>query len=156
MEDNNEVQESSPKVKTTRKKKGSTRGFKPGNALGMVKVPKGYTPRWCDADQANINKKLQEGWVFVNKTTSGSAGHERRDGKEENSTIDGHDLSTVVKYRELVAMMMPDDLVQSRRDYYHNETVRRTKSRVLAKEQINELNGTPYNGAVTGSTITVD
>lgn len=106
----------------------------PGNRLGQINVPKGFVPRWCDADEANLAKKREEGWIPVTKTTYPDAKHVN-DGEikevKDGAAIDG----SLIKYRNMVAMMMPEELAQARREYFEDETRKQTEAKVKMVDQ---------------------
>lgn len=96
-------------------------GFKPASRLGGLKAPQGYTARWVDADEGNIARKLEEGWIMM----------DQKDNQKDFGVKDVNDTNSVdskIKYRGMVAMMLPDDLRASRQEYYKAETARATQS----------------------------
>lgn len=95
-------------------KKGH-RSWNPAQRLDVVGKAKGFRYRWCNNDPANIEKKLAEGWVLVNKTTNLPGEHERRETPQ-----DGANLTTAKTYREMVLMALPEDIALDR-DRYVNE-----------------------------------
>ena len=93
-------------------KKKST--WRPAERLTInVKTP-GYRTRWCDRDPMNIERKLAEGWRFVNATTGVIAEHDP--GK------DGDSLAGAKTYRELVLMALPEELGKERDKYIQEQT----------------------------------
>ena len=85
----------------TEKKKGKP-SWRPHNGLIVKKMKKGLRYRWANRDEANLDKKQAEGWVFSNTETGGDA--------------------TSQAYRDLVVMHMPEELAQARSAYYQDRT----------------------------------
>lgn len=120
-------------------KKGRSLSWKPAKKLGDIKnVPEGHTARWCDKDPANIDKKLQEGWEFINKTTAPSVVHESED-KTREVVDSNYDLDSAITYRELVGMALPDDLKEARAKYFEQRTIDATKARIKGTEAKRQL-----------------
>jgi hypothetical protein len=114
--------------------------WKTGSSLGMLKVPETHKGRWCDSDEANINRKLQEGWEFVNKTNFPQGEHVKRhnNGKDVK---DKSEFGGATQYRELVGMMLPiEDIhgtgqcLTERDKFIQEQTKANTLSRIRAKD----------------------
>lgn len=118
-------------------KKGNKPSWKPASRLGFLTVPKGYTPRWCSGDEANIQKKMAEGWVPVNKTTVPSGEHVRS--HNERQVNDSDNLSGVVRYREMVGMMLPNELKEARDEFHKEENMKQLKAKVMMDSASNQL-----------------
>ena len=102
---------------------------------------KKYRPRWVDkSDEANLQKKQDEGWVFLNKETGLTASHDHRE------TEDGKNLTSVNEYRELVLMGLPKELAEARDEYYQERTHKQT---VGLKEALEEENREASKGGRT-------
>ena len=119
-------------------KTGKKVQFKPGQRVGMLGgVPDTHVGRWCDSDPANIQKKLAEGWNFVNKTTCPSGQHVTRE--DVNEINDGGDINGAISYRELIGMALPREMKEARDEYYHNQMMEMTRSRIQM-DGVNEKN----------------
>jgi hypothetical protein len=116
------------------KKKGSKpREFKFASDMGKLEVPEGYVGRWCSKEEKNLMKKEAEGWEYVNKTNCPSA--IRREELGLGSQVkDGSNMGGALQYREMVAMMLPEDLAESRREQIKHKTEMNTKAKILASD----------------------
>jgi len=111
--------------------------WKTGSTLGMLEVPEGHRGRWCDADEANINKKQQEGWEFVNKTKFPQTQHIKKSTYKD--VKDRGETGGSVQYRELVGMMLPikdihgtGQCVEERTKFFEEQTEIATRARIRA------------------------
>jgi hypothetical protein len=119
-------------------KKGRKPSWRPASRLGFLDTPDGFRARWCNSDEANIQKKMTEGWVPVNKTTFPGAAHLRTGAAKE--VAEGQNLGSAVRYREMVGMMLPKDIYEARTEYFKNETVNNTRARMVtdAKDKLGD------------------
>lgn len=123
-------------------KKGKRVKFTPASKLGYFHAPDGYTPRWVNAkDQGNVAKKLKEGWEPVNKTTLPSFEHINEIVAGSDVTESGGLGKGVLRHNEMVAMIMPDELRESRREYYQGLTDRQLKAKLDIDDQKALLGG---------------
>jgi hypothetical protein len=91
--------------------KGTYPGWKPSSLLGTLKARSGFTARWVSHDPARIAKMRSEGWITMKPTDN--IGTYAQD---ESS------LSGELRYRDMIGMMLPDQLKKSRNEYYRKET----------------------------------
>lgn len=131
-------------------KKGRKVEWKPARALDHLKAPEGHKVRWCNNDEANIQKKMAEGWIPVNKTTAPSVTHSR---KVANTVEDGTAQSTNPAYRELVGMALPEDLLEARTDYYKRKSEQQVRGRIRGDSAKRDL--AKYADAIK-TTVVVD
>ena len=110
-----------PKEVLTEVPKKGNASWNPATRLELRGKKPGWRYRWCDKDPANIEKKLAEGWVFINKTTGLPGELERRD-----QPHDGSALTTTKTYRELVLMALPEDIGLARDRYVADQTRKQT------------------------------
>ncbi len=91
-------------MENTQVKKGtnpaSKSRFRPGSTLGFLNVPEGHKGRWCDSDEVKTQKKMQEGWQFVNKTNFPSVSHEKKHGNVRDVKDGSGKEGGPVRYRE--------------------------------------------------------
>jgi len=97
-------------------KKGR-KSWKPAQKLSIVDKKPGYEYRWCDKDPANLLKRKADGWVMASELH----GHKA---KQEEATEKG--ITSVMEYRDLVLMAIPEEDLQSHRDYYEEQTRKQT------------------------------
>ena len=100
-----------------RPKKKGTVTWKPAQRLETYEKTPGFRYRWCWKDDANLDKKKAEGWIFVNKTTGIEAEHEQ----------ESADIGTAKTHRELVLMALPEELGKARDEYIESETEKKTR-----------------------------
>lgn len=132
-------------------KKGRKVSWKPANKLGFLSAPEGYTPRWCDSNESNLMKKQEEGFEFLNKTKFPQLKHTKKDGAKE--IADGAETG-LVKYREMVAMMIPNETRDARNDYFKKLNEDQLKAKIMMKDAKREL-GSAGN-SLTLNKITID
>lgn len=92
-------------------KTGNT-SWKPAPGLFEIEPPKGFRRRFVNgADLLNIARKKAQGWVIEEKPVE----------IQGVTTANGAN-----EYRELVSMLMPEELAQARAEYYENLTEERS------------------------------
>lgn len=92
---------------TTQEKKPSTTPWKPAKILEGIPKRAGFRRYWATRDK--LDKKLSEGWEVV-KGAEGAA---------PVTLIDGTKLTNCITRRNLVLVEMPEEMVQSRAEYFH-------------------------------------
>jgi hypothetical protein len=114
---------------STEKKDLRNTPWKPPSSLDAPKPPKGYVHRWIRTesmgfeDTANVSKKLREGWEFVR-------------GEEITNSLGKHDYPVIQngQYRGLIGVgglvlaRIPEEIVESRRQYFENVTADQVKA----------------------------
>ena len=113
-------------------KKGRA-SWRPARKLDALNKAPGFRYRYVSTDYANLQKKLAEGWEFVNPST-GIPGQHNPSARE---IADGKNLDTVQKMRELVLMALPEEIALAR-DAYHAEKTRH-RARALEKSLDQDL-----------------
>lgn len=144
-------------VEVKQEKKGKRVQFRPAAKLGGFQAPDGYVPRWVNsADTANVMRKQQEGWEFANSVTM--PGY-----KQLNEVLHGKEVTEsnglskgVIRHNEMVAMVLPQEIKESRDEYFGNLTKQRTQSRIQSKEQKDKLKNIGYNSDGYENTLTID
>lgn len=110
------------------KKKGNKVSWKPASRIGKLHVPEGYVGRWVKNDPDNIARYRQEGWELVNKTTHSKGGRSGHDGSDVK---DQKNLNGAVEYRELIGMMLSQEMADARVEYHRQETIEKTRATIL-------------------------
>lgn len=113
-----EVRRGRPPMNTV--KEPTRPGWKPAARMGGIQAPRGYTARWVADEPDNIARKKEEGWVML------PADKNEKDFETKDVT-DAGKLDSNIRYRGMIAMMLPDDKKQARTEYYKAETDRATK-----------------------------
>lgn len=95
------------------KTKGTPPGWKPSGQLPRLKAPHGFTPKWSSVEK--LTERMSEGWILMKPSDNvGSA----------IINIDVNDVSSLtgaLRYRDLVAIMLPRELKAARDEYVRNE-----------------------------------
>lgn len=83
--------------------------WKPANPLAISETSRkpGYRYRWVDKDDANVQRRLDQGFVFANDI-NGVPG-------ETSAPSDG--IGGAPRRRELVLMALPEEIGQAHDDY---------------------------------------
>jgi hypothetical protein len=105
-------------------KKATTPGWRPSSKQATIKAPHGFIARWVNADSGNIAKKRSEGWIFMSPEDN------RGEFVPYDDVNDGKAVANQIRFRDMVAMMLPMEIYKQREDYYKNEN-RMAKSHVL-------------------------
>lgn len=111
--------------KNAEPKKGTKPGWKPSSVLPQLKARTGFTPRWVRNESGNIAKKLAEGWVVMRDSDNVGIPI-RQDNPDTNST------ANEIRFRDQIAMMIPDDLRQARAEYIREQN-RDAQRQILEK-----------------------
>lgn len=125
-------------------KKGARPTWKPAGQIGYLNVPSTHKGRWVNAsDEINLARKQEEGWEYVNKTNFPEVARftdEKKRVVGKDHIGDGGQLGGPVRYREMVGMMLSNDLVEARTEYYRKETEHQTRGRIKSKTQNKDAN----------------
>lgn len=102
-----------PKKETTRK--ATKPNWRPSSRLATLKAKSGYTARWVDADPANVARKKAEHWLVMKPEDNVGPPIDQTDVNDGKALHDG------IRYRDMIAMMLPNDLKEAREEYYKEE-----------------------------------
>ncbi len=108
----------------TNEKKRGRPSWRPARKLDVINKSPDFRYRYVSTDYANLQKKLAEGWQFVNPST-GIPGEHAPTAREVS---DGKQIDTVNKYRELVVMALPEEIAKERDAFYANKSKHRAKA----------------------------
>lgn len=106
---------SEPQTEQTQTKKGTRPGWKPASILPNLKAPSGFTARWVRNDPGNIQRKMAEGWLLMKPSDNKGVAILQVDTPEANP------LASEIRYRDSIAMMLPDDMKEAREEYMRDE-----------------------------------
>jgi hypothetical protein len=108
-----------PEQEIKPKKKGTKPGWRPAGQLPRLKAPRGFTAKWANPEK--LDKLRAEGWILMKP--------EDNKGQEilRTDVNDAGSLTGALRYRELVAIMLPNELKQSRDEWVRNENKEATK-----------------------------
>lgn len=134
--------------KKTQPKKGKP-AWKPAAMLDVVEKKDGFRMRWASSDKLNLQRKQSEGWVFANKETGITAEHEHPE-----KTGDGHSMTSITEYRDLVLMAIPEDLAKARDEYFEEKTNAQTAN--LKKDLEEDIDSTGVKSAPVHGKIVIE
>lgn len=83
--------------------------WKPQSRLTVANKKPGFRYRFVDKDEMNIQRKLAEGWRFVNTSTGIPGEHVRPNVVGDDNPMDG-----AMTYRESVVMALPEETAKQR------------------------------------------
>lgn len=98
---------------TVVKKKGTPPGWKPASQLPKLKAPRGFIAKW--ANPTKLTERLSEGWQIMKPDDNKG---------EQIVNIDVNDVGSLtgaLRYRDLVAIMLPNELKEARDNWLRNE-----------------------------------
>lgn len=98
-----------PKVKATKP------GWRPASKVAGLKAKPGFKARWVSNDPSNISRKKAEGWIVMKPSDNVGEVISQEDVNDGNPLHDG------IRYRDMIAMMLPNELVAEREQYYKKE-----------------------------------
>lgn len=113
--------------KTTEKAaKGKKVSWRPSTRLGRVHLPanmKGkYRTRWVKGTPDRVAQMQEEGWMLVNDTVAKGV-----QAPTDKEVTDGANLDSALRKREMVAMVIPEELAEARDKFYKEETEKQTQ-----------------------------
>lgn len=120
-----EVAEEKPAV--VEQKKGTRPGWRPADMLPNLKAKSGFTARWVANDPANIMRKRHEGWIVM-KPSDNAGSHIESLGYATDSGT----LASEIRYQNMIAMMLPDDMKKAR-DEYHRQRIDESTASILSE-----------------------
>lgn len=133
----------------TPKKKGTPPGWRPAGQLPRLKAPPGFSPKWANPDK--LDKLRAEGWIVMK--------HEDNKGDPITrvDVNDGGSLTGAIRYREMVAVMLPNEVKAARDEWVRNENLETTKG-ILREtdEQLTEMGVQTYAPKGQSGRIIID
>lgn len=97
------------------KKIGTPVGWKPSSVLPNLVARKGFSAKWMRNDAGHIAAKQEEGWIIMKPNDNVGTVIRQDYISEANS------LGTEIRFRDMIAMMLPDDLKNARANHYKQE-----------------------------------
>lgn len=108
------------------RKKGTKPGWKPAGQLPRLKGPSGYSVKWASSDTGKLAKLRAEGWIIMKPSDN------KGDPIEHVDVNDGNALGKEIRYRDLVAVMLPQELKEARDEWVREEN-RNAMKNILQK-----------------------
>lgn len=114
------------------KKKGTKPGWKPAGQIPRLKAPPGFTAKWANPEK--LDKLRAEGWEIMKPSDNKGQEILKADVNDVGS------LTGALRYRELVAVMLPNELKAARDEWHRSENQSAMKN-ILKQtdEQLKEL-----------------
>lgn len=125
-------------------KKGN-RTWKPASVINVA-PREGYTPRMINKDPDNLSRKLAEGWELESGLNSSQSSQTQGYGRIH----DGKPLTSVTERHDCVLAWLPNDLVESRREYMQTKT-KRTEEALVRSSKKDMSEATGGKGMIHGS-----
>lgn len=124
------------------KKKGS-RSWRPAAPLALKSRDPSFRMKWGYTDPARMMRAQAEGWVPADP---GDAVHDRPSGIDAGKGTP----SSIVEYRDMVLLKMPEELAKERDAYYREAaTTQLNTIKTRAKKEIRQQTGVTVDGSVT-------
>lgn len=118
---------------TAEKKKGRPINWRPASRLPKLTAPEGFTPRWIENTPERIRQMQSEGWVIANRLEH-HMDLEMGDYYKKVNDKPASETTTAITHNEMIAAIMPNDLVEARREYYRNETEQQTRTKLMPEK----------------------
>lgn len=121
-------------VKTlVEKKKGQPVTFKPARRLPEIEAPEGFTVAWKSNTPENVRRLQYEGWEVANRIEHNMDVKMGNYYKKLNDKPASEAESTIV-HNELIAMLLPNEMAEARREYHRQETEKQTRAKLKPEE----------------------
>lgn len=97
----------------SKKTKGTPPTWKPASQLPKLKAPPGWVAKW--SNPSKLTERLEEGWKIMKPS-------DNKGGEILNVDVnDSASLTNTLKYRDMVAIMLPKELKEARDAWLRNE-----------------------------------
>lgn len=131
------------------KKKGTPPGWRPAGQLPRLKAPNGYTAKWANPEK--LDKLRAEGWEIMKPEDNRG---------QEILKVDVNDtgsLTGALRYREMIAIMLPNDLKKARDEWVRNENKAAVKG-ILKEtdEKLQDIGVQTYSPTEQSGRIVID
>lgn len=115
------------------KKKGTPPNWKPSSQLPKLKAPAGYIAKW--SAPAKLTERLSEGWKIMKPDDN------KGDAILNLDVNDVGSLTGALRYRDLVAIMLPKELKEARDIWLKNENAEAMKGVLKETDEKLKENG---------------
>lgn len=122
-------------------KKGNN-SWKPAGITDVTDKEPGYRYRFCNKEPENLAKKVAEGWEPVSGLQADKA-------KLVQNTNEAKPLTSVHERRDTILYRMPEEIAQSRDDYYNKITARSESVLTAHIKQELRKEGAEAHGKIT-------
>lgn len=115
------------------KKKGQKVEFKPARRLPALECPEGFRVAWKHNTPENIRRLQYEGWQVANRIEHNMDVEMGNYYKKLNDSPFSEKESTIV-HNELIAMLLPEDMAEARKEYHRIETEKQTRAKLIPED----------------------
>lgn len=144
MSEEDKIENTETRTKSEKPIKKGKPTWKPANMLDVTNKKKGLRYRWCDKDGGNVQKKLSEGWSFVDSTSGISGDH-----VEPHRINDGKKMTSLREHREMILMAMPEELAEARNEVFREKGERNLDGTKDLLRHEADVHGGRYNAGET-------
>jgi hypothetical protein len=126
--------------------------WRPASKQATLKAKSGYTAKWVRNDPSDIARYKSEGFIIMKPDDN--VGPYKEAPLDVN---DGTAVSNQIRFRDCIAMMLPNDLVEARKEYFKNENAAVMAS-VIKKtdDSVKKLGGQTYTPKGMAGKIVID
>ncbi len=118
---------------TVEKKKGQPMNWKPASRLPKLTAPEGFVPRWIENTPERVRKAQAEGWEIASRLEH-NMDIEMGDYYQKVNDKPVSEASSTITHNEMIAAIMPDEVADSRKAYYRNETEQQTRTKLMPEK----------------------
>lgn len=118
--------------KSAEKKKGSPVTFKPARRLPELNCPKGFKVAWKHNTPENIRRLQYEGWQVASRLEHKMDVEMGNYYKKLNDSPTS-EKESIITHNELIAMLLPEEMAEARKEYHRQETEKQTRSKLIAE-----------------------
>lgn len=115
--------------KSVVKKKGQPVNFKPASRVPKLEAPDGFRVAWKHNTPENIRRLQYEGWEVANRIEH-HMDVQMGDYYKKLNDRPINEAESSITHNELIAMLIPDDVAEARKEYYRNETEQQTRAKL--------------------------
>lgn len=114
---------------TAEKKKGQPVNFKPASRIPKLDAPEGFRVAWKHNTPENVRRCQYEGWEIANRIDH-NMDVQMGDYYKKINDKPVSETSSNITHNELIAMLIPDEMAEARKEYYRNETEQQTRTKL--------------------------
>jgi len=96
-------------------KRATKPNWRPASKVATLKARHGFTARWVNSDPGEIAAKKSEGWILMKPEDN------LGDYQPLEDVNDGKAIFNGIRFRDMIAMMLPDDMKEAREEYMRRE-----------------------------------
>lgn len=126
--------------------------WRPASKQALLKAKNGFTAKWVRNDPADIARYRSEGFIVM-KPSDNVGGY----AEAPADVNDGTAVSNQIRFRDCIAMMLPNELVEARKEFFRNEN-KEIMSSIMKKtdDDIKKTGGQTYTPRGMAGKIVID